>query len=219
MSALLFVHGSGCTGEVFTAQLAAFENSSAPDLPAAGTSIGDLADFVESKIDGPVVIAGSSMGGAVALEIALRRIPQVRAIVLLGSGSRLRVAPAILEGLERDFEATALQLAKLMYADPTPDRIAATLWMMQRAGRARTLRDFRACNAFDVTDRLGGITVPVLALTGERDVLTPPKYAQALAGRVDGAQVRIIPDAGHLVMVERPSETNAAIKNFVDQVA
>lgn len=219
MSALLFVHGSGCTGEVFTAQLAAFEKSSAPDLPAAGTSIGDLTDFVESKIDGPVVVAGSSLGGAVALEIALRRIPDVRAIVLLGSGSRLRVAPAILEGLDRDFEATALQLARLMYADPTPDRIAATLWMMQRAGRARTLRDFRACNAFDVTDRLGDITVPVLALTGERDVMTPPKYAQALAGRVAGAQVRIIPDAGHLVMVERPSETNAAIKNFVDQVA
>lgn len=218
MSALLFVHGSGCTGDVFSEQLAAFPGSTAPDLPDRATSIGDLADFIESKVHEPVVLAGSSMGGAIALEIALRRNANVRGIVLLGSGSRLRVAPAILEGLAQDFDAACAQLATLMYAEPTADRVSASLRMMRRAGQARTLRDFQACNAFDVTDRLGEIGVPLLALTGERDVMTPPKYAEALAGRVAGARVRIIPGAGHLVMAERASETNAALENFVQEI-
>ena len=54
--------------------------------------------------------------------------------------------------------------------------------------------------------------VPLLAVTGDRDVMTPPKFAQWLADRVPGAAARIVAGAGHLVMIERPAETNAAIR-------
>lgn len=179
----------------------------------------DLADFIEAQLPAEgAIVAGSSLGGAIALELALRHNPKVRGVVLLGSGSRLKVAPAILEGLQNDFEATAHQIAGYMFADPTPERINACVALMKRVGREQTLRDFSACNSFDVTGRLGEITIPLLALTGEQDVMTPPKYATSLAGRVDGAQVRIIPGAGHLVMIERPAETNDAIRNFVQEV-
>lgn len=219
MSSLLFIHGSGASGEVFSEQLPAFADSLAPSLPAAGTSVSDLADFIEAQIpSGGAILAGSSLGGAVALEIALRRNPKVRGVVLLGSGSRLKVAPAILEGLKNDFEGTAVQLAGYMFADPTTARVNECVRLMKRVGQEQTLRDFTACNAFDVTDRLGEVFVPLLALTGEQDVMTPPKYATALAGRVAGAQVRIIPGAGHLVMIERPAETNGALRNFVQEV-
>jgi pimeloyl-ACP methyl ester carboxylesterase len=219
MTTLLFIHGSGATGEVFAEQLRAFPGSLAPSLPAAGSSVADLADFIESRIPPEgAILAGSSLGGAIALEIALRHNPKVRGVVLLGSGSRLKVAPAILEGLQHDFEATAVQIAGYMFADPTRERINASVALMQRVGQGQTLRDFAACNSFDVTARLGEIRVPLLAITGEQDVMTPPKYATTLAGRVAGAQVRIIPGAGHLVMIERPAETNDAIGNFVQEV-
>jgi len=227
MSTLLFIHGSGCTSDAFEYQMPAFPQAHAPNLPGhaspgGGETVGEFADFIERYIAQynlhDVVLCGNSLGGAIALEVALRESPEVRAIILLGSGSRLKVAPAILEGLVKNFEQTAAQLAGYMFAQATPERIAFSVQSMQTVGQAQTLRDFQACNAFGVTNRLPELLIPVLALTGKQDVMTPPKYAQLLADRVPAGEVRIIPGAGHLVMIERPAETNDAVAYFVNRV-
>jgi pimeloyl-ACP methyl ester carboxylesterase len=220
----VFIHGAGCTNAVFDAQLRAFPTAHAPKLPGHGapgsaSSVAAFADAVGVLLDArrprDVILCGSSMGGAIALELVLRKHPAIGGAVLLGSGSKLRVAPAIIEGLARDFEATAQYLARLMYADPTPERIAASVEAMRVVGADQTLADFRACDAFDVTERLAEIDCPLLLLTGERDQMTPPKYARDIADRVASARVRILPGAGHLLMVERPAETNDALRAFV----
>ena len=158
------------------------------------------------------------MGGAVALTLAIRHDPRVRAVALLGSGARLRVAPSILEDLERDFPATCRSLAGYFFAEPTPERIAGAVALMERVGAPQMMRDFRACDAFDATSDLSAIAVPLLALAGEHDVMTPPKYAEFLASRVPGALARILPGAGHLAFVERPAETNDALRAFVEMI-
>lgn len=226
-SPLLFIHGAGCTGDVFAAQLAEFEGSHALTLPGHGTpgvpgSIEEFADvvneFCADRGFTNVILAGSSMGGAIALELALRRDPLVGAIVLLGSGAKLRVAPAIFEALQSDFPAAARMLAGYYFATPNEHLIDGAVAELLRVGQAQTIRDFRACDAFDVGDRLGEITVPLLALTGEHDMMTPPKYAAFLADRVPGASARILPGAGHFAMVERPADTNDALRAFVTQI-
>ena len=220
----VFVHGAGCSQAVFAAQIAAFPESSALDLPGhfcAGepASIGELSDFICGTFahcdPDTVGLCGHSMGAAVALDIALRRPPWLTALVVLGAGARLRVAPAILNGLETDFERTASELAEQYYfANAKPAWVDARLEEMRALG-PQVSRDFQACNAFDVLERLGEISIPLLAITGEYDKMTPPKYAAALADRVPGGQARIVPGAGHFVMVERPEETNAAIRSFL----
>ena len=216
----VFVHGAGCTGEIFTAQTAAFADSLALTLPGHTTpgepsSIEAFADFIIAELATrditEAILCGHSMGGAIALEVALRHEQRVRAVVMLDSGAKLRVAPAIFDNLERDFEAASRELATLFFADATPDRVAASSAMMAHVGQAQTVRDFRACDAFDRTTRLGEIALPLLALTGANDVLTPPKFAATLADRIPGATARILPGAGHLTMVERPDETNEAL--------
>jgi len=221
---LLFLHGAGCTGEVFAAQLPEFLGAAAPNLPGhlregSPQSIPEFADAVEAyvrerRLNG-VVLAGHSMGAAIAIELALRNPPWLRAAVLIGGGARMRVAPALLDGFRTDFEETARTIAGYFFAQNTPERIEAAVERMREVGRDQTLRDFIACDKFDALERLGEIAVPVLAVTGEADKLAPAKHALALAGRVPGAQARIIPDAGHFVMVERPAETNAAIAAFL----
>lgn len=221
---LLFVHGAGCTTEVFEAQLQAFPGARAPNLPGhrcAGSpsSIAEFADAIdayvrEARLD-RVVMAGHSMGAAIALEAALRRLPWLQGAILIGGGARMRVAPAILDGLRSDFEGTCRMLASYFFADPAPERMEKTVRMMRSVGPEQMLRDFLACDAFDVLDRLGDVAVPLLAVTGEADRLAPAKHALALAGRVPGAQARIVPGAGHFVMAERPAETNEAISAFL----
>ncbi|MGZ3510392.1 MAG: alpha/beta fold hydrolase, partial [Vulcanimicrobiaceae bacterium] len=224
---LVFIHGSGCTASVFQAQMRAFPDAHAPNLPGhdapgAPASVSEFADFIASYVVAhaldTVVLAGSSLGGAIALECALRGMPEVGGVVLLGSGARLRVAPQIFEGLENDFDETTVAFAQLFFAEPTPARLAEAIASMRRVGQAQMLRDLRAADTFDAMDRLGELTVPLLALTGEADRLTPPKFAQFLADRVAGARARILPGAGHLVMVERPDETNAELRAFVNQL-
>ncbi|MGC2131571.1 MAG: alpha/beta fold hydrolase [Candidatus Aquilonibacter sp.] len=224
---VVFVHGAGCTGDVFAAQTAAIDGSIALTLPGhtipgEPAGIETFADAVSAQLAelglDDVILCGHSMGGAIALELALRHEPRVRAVVMLSSGARLRVAPALFEQMERDFEAAARELPRHFYAEPSPDQLAASTHMMLAVGQAQTLRDFRACDAFDRIGRLGEVTLPLLAVTGERDVLTPPKFAEALADRIPGASARIVPRAGHLAMAERPGDVNDVLRAFVNQV-
>ena len=221
---IVFIHGSGFTGDVFRKQLPAFAGSVAPNLPGhashgTGTTVAEFGDFIERFIKehwlSEVTFAGNSLGGAIAIDVALRKNPVVRSIVLLGSGARLRVAPKILDGLRTDFDDTIHELAKMLYANPSDEQIAYAVAAMRRVGPAQTLSDYEACNAFDVMERLGSLSIPVLAVTGEQDRMTPPKYAQFVAARVRNGEARIVPGAGHLVMAEQPDETNAAIAEFL----
>lgn len=221
---VLFIHGAGCTGAVFVAQANAVQGSIAPNLPGhlrAGSpaSIGEFADAIEADVRESalqdVVLCGHSMGGAIALEIALRKPAWLRGAVLIGSGARMRVAPAFLDGLQNDFESTARTIAGYFFLDPAPERVDEAVSVMRAVGQDQTLRDFRACDAFDALERLGEVAVPLLAISGESDKLMPPKFALALADRVPGARARIIPGAGHFVMVERPAETTDAVAAFL----
>ena len=224
----VFLHGAGFTGEAFEAQLDAFPQAHAPNLPGhlsdgAPESIAEFAEFVEQYLSAhrvhDAVLCGHSMGGAIALETALRGRAQLRGVVLLDSGARLRVAPAIVQGLSDDFDRGVAHLVEFFFSNPTNERTAWAAGQMRQVGKMQTVRDFQACNAFDALERLGSVSVPLLALTGEADRLTPPKFAEALASRVPGAQARMIAGAGHFAMVERPDETNAAIRTFLSGLA
>lgn len=218
----LFVHGAGCTPAAFAAQQTAFPDAVAIALPGrwgvagAPDRIAAFADAVLAHVGAErALLCGHSMGGAIALECALRAPERVAGVALIGSGARLRVAPALFEGLEGDFPAAARSLAEKFFANPTPERINAAAGMLLDVGKGQTIRDFGACDAFDATARLGELRVPLLAVTGDQDLLTPPKFAQFLADRVPHGTARIIEGAGHFAMAECADETNALLASFV----
>ena len=222
---LVFIHGAGCTPAAFGSFAGLFAGAFAVALPGRlgdsgrPDSVEAFADALAASVgatfgDEDVVLCGHSMGGAVALELALRGVSGVRGVVALGSGSRLRVAPVIFERLEADFPAASRDLAQMFFADPSSERIDAAVADMAEVGQEQTIRDFRACDAFDAGERLPELSVPLLAITGERDAMTPPKYALSLADRVPSGTARIIADAGHFAMIERPDDVASAIAAF-----
>lgn len=224
---LVFIHGAGCTGDVFAEQARAFPGALVLTLPGHATpgapaGIEAMADAVAAELErrnlDDVVLCGHSMGAAIALDVALRQNPRVAGVVALGGGAKMRVGPQIFDAVATDFDRAAQMIAGFFFAEPATERIEAAVAMLHKVGQAQTERDFRACNDFDVTPQLGGLAVPLLAITGEHDVMMPPKFGEFLADRVPAGEARIVPGAGHFVMVERPAETNEAVRAFVENI-
>ena len=86
-------------------------------------------------------------------------------------------------------------------------------------GPAPFLNDLRACDRFDVIERLGEIDVPVLAIVGTEDVMTPPKYSTFLEEHIPDASARIIDGGTHFVFAEYPDQVNQAIADFLDSLS
>ena len=76
-------------------------------------------------------------------------------------------------------------------------------------------RDFYSCQQFSLMGRIKDIPAPTLILCGEDDLLTPPKFSEYLNAEIPDSMLVRIPDAGHILMVEKPGPVNKAIEAFV----
>ena len=231
---LLFVHGSGGSAAVWEAQLSHLgggRSVAALDLSGHGGSedvettpgpetLSAYADDVVAvaRETGAGVLVGNSLGGAVALHVALEGDFEPDALVLVGTGAKLAVHGDLRRLLDGDFEAAVEFLHgpdMCFHADEGPHR-ERSMALMRETGQAVTRRDLLTCHAFDVRDRLDEIGVPVLAVTGQHDRLTPPEYHEYLAENVRDGRSETIPDAAHLSMVERPRAFDAVVERFLN---
>lgn len=226
---LVFVHGAGGSHLHWPPQLRrlAGANTYALDLPGHGqsegqgrTAISAYADFVAAFLDTlgleQVTLVGHSMGGGTALDFALRYPERLAGLVLVGSGARLRVAPAILNSIHQDFEAAVRLICDYAFGPDASEQLKRAGHRQMRQTDPDVLHsDFSACNTFDVMGRLGEIRCPALAICGTKDRLTFPKYSAYLRDHIPGAQLALIEGAGHMVMLERPKAVSQAIADFI----
>jgi pimeloyl-ACP methyl ester carboxylesterase len=222
---LIFIHGSGGCKESWTYQTRYFADSLALDLPGhpEGRLLPTVDDYVEwlkgvvkEKGFRRVVLVGHSLGGAIVLLYALKYPEDLAGIVTVGSGARLRVHPQFLEGLEKMLhDPQAENPLAGAYASVDPALAQVLQQRMAENGPAAALNDLRACDRFDIMDRLSQISVPTLAIVGDQDVMTPPKYSLYLAEHLPRAKAVIIPGGTHMVMAEKPEEVNRAIAAFL----
>ncbi len=228
---VVLLHGSGGTGRKWAAQLAGIAGHRiiAPDLPGHGqsegrarSSVSEYREFVSDlvKLLGlkRFVIGGHSLGGAIALDFALTSPDMLEGVILVGSGGRLRVMPALLETLARgELPVGNLEFS---YASSTSrDVLDDAAKEMASVPAGVYLADFQACDRFDVMDRLERITVPTLVICGKEDRMTPVKYSEYLIGRIPNAKLALIPDAGHMAMIEQPAAVNEHIAAFLSSLS
>jgi len=229
MPQVLYIHGSGYTQDSFAQQVAAFAGSDAVSLPGhpggeALESVEEItswfARYVDWKHAGRAVAVGNSLGGAVALRWALDFPEQVAGLVLIGTGARLRVSPKIFEMLDERWPACIATLADLALSPGASAALHARVrdWH-ELVGLESTLRDYTACDKFDVMQELGTLRAPTLIIVGSEDQLTPPKYSAYLHDRIVESTLAVIEGAGHVAMAEHPAEVNAAIGKFLGSLA
>ena len=227
---VVFLHGAGGSHHTFRDQWAGLKGVARlviPDLPGHGRSGGPplesvdacaawVVEFVKEIGLDRFILAGHSMGGAIALQVALGGLKGLEALVLLGTGARLRISPVILDGIGGRFREFAPELVGWMTSAASSDLLREDVTSDVLSTRPATfLADFHACNGFDVMNRLDAIRVPTLVISGDDDRLTPLKYGEYLAVNIPGAVLKIIHGVGHLAMLEKPTEVNAVITSFV----
>jgi pimeloyl-ACP methyl ester carboxylesterase len=164
------------------------------------------------------VLIGHSMGSAIALSMALDHPRRVLGLGLIGAGARLRVSPELLEQISNQttFASGIAMIISRSFSPHAPERLVALATRRMAETRASVLySDFLACDEFDVRDRLAEIRQSTLVLSGADDQMTPVRYAQFLASGINNAVLNVVPNAGHMVMLEQPLAVASAIGNFV----
>lgn len=178
-------------------------------------------EFIKALRLNAAVLVGHSMGSAIALRAAIRFPKRVLGLGLLGSGARLRVAPAILEGAfdpARAPEAIRL-VTDLSFAPQAPERLKELASRRMAETRPAVLYgDFMACDTFDVTDQLSKISMPTLILCGLEDKMTPLKGSEFLRDHIAGARLETVADAGHMLMLERPDLAAERLADFLNSI-
>lgn len=205
------------------------------DLPGHGRSpratrgfgLDDLARAVLASVDeavgaatGSCLYAGDSVGGAVGLQLALDHPTRLAALAVLCSGARFGTPEA---WAERAAIVRAQGMAPMVAS--SPGRWFGSRVQAEPTEASRVSVDDLAevdpesyaavCEAigrFDVTGRLGEVAVPLLAVAGTDDAVTPPAGHQALADRVPRGRFAVLRGVGHLAPLEDPRRTAALLR-------
>jgi pimeloyl-ACP methyl ester carboxylesterase len=231
---VILIHGAGGNHLSWPPQIRRMvdERIYAIDLPGHGKSEGvgghsideyadNVIDFMKELKIRAAVLVGISMGSAISLTIALKYPRKVIGLGLLGAGSKLRVAQAILEnaGNPNTFESAVEMVNENCFSENTaPGLKQLSKEQMLELRPPVFLGDFLACNNFDVTSQLARIKIPAIILCGKEDKMTPPKFSELLQNGIANSQLHVVENAGHMVMTEQPDRVADLLKQFVDNL-
>jgi pimeloyl-ACP methyl ester carboxylesterase len=194
--------------------------------PESIASVAELAagylGWLVDRGERDVLVLGSSIGGWVALEMALQAAADERYAGLLRAV--VDIDGVIGEPIADFFALDARGLAEVAWHDPErgyldPARFTDDQRAVQQ-GNGRTMAAIAGRGMSDATllSRLAGVGVPTLMVWGESDRVVTPAYGRAVAAAVPDAEFVAIPAAGHLPHLEAPAATWEAIDPFLAQV-
>ncbi len=237
---VILLHGLGADGSSWSYQLPALIEAGyrplAPDLPGFGRSCWDCGRWNVRSVTGQLVdwldalgieraaVAGISMGGVFALQLALDFPERVERLALVSTFACLRPRSrsetvylmrrfmvASLQGVERQSELVAQRLF------PNQDQAGLRQELVQRilqSDRRVYRAAMRALGLFDVRRRLAEIAMPTVVITGERDNTVPIPIQTEMAKGIPNSRQIFIPDGGHAVIVDQPERFNRALLAF-----
>lgn len=237
---VLFLHGLGSSSADWAFQVPVFAErfrTITLDLPGHGRSsrpqggliveamAARVAEALERLGEGPAHVVGLSLGGCVALALALGAPDRVRSLTLVNAFARYR--PAGLRGALRTLRRLGLLLcapmdrvaahvaAGLFPRPEQRDLYVAAVASLSRTPRRCYLAAMGALAAFDARRGLGGIACPTLVVAGDRDATVPLAAKEALARAIAGALLLVVADSGHATPADQPAVFNRAVLDFI----
>lgn len=245
MRTVLLLHAGIADSRMWQPQVEVLEAAGcrviAPDLRGFGERLLEPAPFsylrdAEELLDGSAAVVGCSLGGRVALELALHRPDLVERLVVIAPGlpgwewsDETRAGwAAEEEAYESGDLETAAEASVRMWVDG-PSRSREDVDPAMRAAVAgMVLRSYEmqhgaweaGADEEEVLDppisgRLDEIRCPTLVLVGEHDVADMRGIAAHVADTIDGARLVTVADAAHLPSLERPDQVNPLLLGFL----
>lgn len=227
---VLFIHGAGSTGKRWFKQLEALGDNYfaiAIDLPGHLPSEGSCCDqvflyrewikeFVDAMGLVNPILAGHSMGGAIAMDYALKYPDETVGLILVATAANFDVNRERLQALGRgEYEA---EWARQGMAPSAPkDMVDRFIEESMRLDRHTRYVDMLAVDRFEEKG-IHNIKCPSLIICGTKDVGTPPPLSEKLARRIKNSELILVEEAAHYVMMEKPEEVNCAIMEFLKQL-
>jgi pimeloyl-ACP methyl ester carboxylesterase len=237
---LLLVHGFPLNRGAWSRQVAAFKEDYrviAPDLRGLGESEGGADPVAMSRYAydlhalalhlgaGPVILAGHSMGGYVALAFTKAFPLALQGLVLVGTkaGADTAAAAAARRATAAEVREKGVSVvvdamaAKMLSAGNTDGAMAADVRSIMASSKPEGIRAalLGMAERPDAGAWLGTIHLPTLVIAGADDTIVDPAESEALAKAIPGAHLELIPGAGHLVAFERAEAFNAALRAWL----
>ena len=226
---IIFVHGAGGNNLLWGRTLQHLSGGSSalavnlPGHPSGAitcTSVVEYAEalhqfLAESGLRSPVV-CGHSMGGAVALSLAVRHPDAIGGLVLASTGAKLGVDKRLIEGLSDD----PMRAIETIITPWSFDSIDLGLGREARTALSVSnlpvfLNDYLACQGFDVRPELPKITSRTLVVCGDKDRMTPPRWSHYLGSNIIGAELYFVKDSGHMLPLEKPESLAKLVQAFL----
>lgn len=231
---VVLIHGAGASHLSWPAELRRLPGRSvlALDLPGHGRSAGIGLQSIEAYSAAVVsflaelglfqaVFVGHSLGGAVALQLAVDFPQHVAGLGLISSGAYFNLPAGLLEQLSNAYSYPAGLQALQSRSFAT----AASQSLFERSASALSSArpsvvcgDWKACARFDLRERVGQIQAPAYIACGQEDQLTPPELSRYLAAQLPSARLELLPDAGHMAILEQPQRLASGLAQFLEAV-
>ncbi|HNY31418.1 MAG TPA: alpha/beta hydrolase [Fibrobacteria bacterium] len=200
--------------------------SSAP--PSLDAWADDLASMVAHWKCGPVVLAGHSMGGYLALAFARRHPDLLRGLVMVASratadsadaAANRRSVAARLRSESPEFVAQSMLPRMVDSTNPSPDLVRSARELMNPL-RAEGIAwaQLALADRIDSSNHLPTIRVPTLVVAGEHDAVVPLEETGIMAAQFAKGRLEVVEKAGHLPSFEQPKAFNSIMERWLDHL-
>lgn len=228
---LVLLHGAGGSLEQWPYQIRRLPGYRvlAPDLPGHGHSQGNAHSaipeyayrchkWLDALGVAKAVVAGHSLGGAIALDLALEYPNLINGLVLVASAAQLPVNPQLLDLLTVPLKVQSgvNKIISWSFARESDEGLRSKLFSQLMANRVGVLKqDFQACASFNITERLSEIRIPAMLVIGSDDHMLSRELAEETTKAMSDAKLRVIRGGGHMLPQEKPLELREAIEEFL----
>ena len=233
--AVVCLHGAGADGLVWgyqVSRLSKYFKIIVPDLPGHGRSGGRpltsakeysawLDQFTTALGLSSFFLIGHSFGGAIAQEYVRVYPDKIKGLVLVGTSTVFRLSRMYRKLYEKGVDLSAEDIIDNISSCgmDIPDSFKRGLTMLREIGNDALEADLLAAGLFDSSDWISSIKQPVLIVWGADDVITARDLPEEMNQSLPGSELCIIPNAGHVVMIDRRNAFNEAVKDFIEKLS
>lgn len=229
---LLFIHGAGGISDSLLELALHFKeyNCILVDLLGHGESTEEIPNSVTGYVDAlenfitsekqlfgeDVTCIGHSMGGMITLNLAIRKVPVIRQIVILNSSARFSLDQKFMDKIHNGI-LDKLYLFKASGSYFHPRTYKFFFSSLKTLSDQVMIKDFSLIENFDLKAQITDIAIPALIVTGEKEILATKEDAEFLHANIKGSELEIMPKLAHLLPIIAHEKLADRIRKFLPQ--